>query len=343
MFWDRKKEETAADNVAHTIQRRKLKPELQKLVNQEEEFLDELYDGRYGQLESLLPRVYFCSADSIETPYRYAAYATRIKTLLLSAHRYVAYTSDIGESFRPVAHPWLVRSAYGVSWAYIFGDVANEGYKAYVRNSHVFIPQDDTYRSAVAPLAKSSDVDTHVVAKEGLRRPQKALRDGKASSDRHPMPWQDPEADTLTPWPTHKIPLSEDFRSIMAERAVFQILASMGLPAFTIHSVVKYSGRALKGMKSTFFRTWAPIGLGLSVVPFLPYVFDKPVEEAVSWTFRKAFLAIEGPSAVPASEIEGSTVSKAIESFEERRQRRRDERDRRRAEREALLHNTKDE
>lgn len=35
------------------------------------------------------------------TKLRYAAYATRLRTILLSAQRYVAYTSDIGESFRP--------------------------------------------------------------------------------------------------------------------------------------------------------------------------------------------------------------------------------------------------
>ncbi|EEP77813.1 conserved hypothetical protein [Uncinocarpus reesii 1704] len=246
MLWDRKKDEPVDDTVEQSLRRRRLNPELQRLINQEEEFLDQLYEGR--------------SADSIDTSYRYAAYATRIKTLLLSAHRYVAYTSDIGESFRPVAHPWLVRSAYGVSWAYILGDVANEGYKAYVRNRRLLAPQDDAYRSAVAKGA-SSDVDTHVIAKEGLRQHQQSLKSNESTANRHPMPWHDPEADTLTPWPTRKIPLSEDYRSIMAERAVFQALASMGLPALTIHSVVKYSGRALKGAKGAFLRTWAPIGV----------------------------------------------------------------------------------
>ncbi|WEW59346.1 hypothetical protein PRK78_004816 [Emydomyces testavorans] len=328
MFWNRKKDEPVDDTVGHTLRRRKLKPELQKLIDEEEEFLDQLYDGR--------------SSDSIETPYRYAAYAARIKTILLSAHRYVAYTSDIGESFRPVAHPWLVRGAYGVSWAYIFGDVANEGYKAYLRNRRLLAPEDDAYHSAVAPTTVS-DVDTHLIAKKGLRQHQQSLKDSKGSSDRHPMPWQDPEADTLTPWATKKIPMSEDYKSIMAERAVFQVIASMALPAFTIHTVVKQSGHALKGVKSAFLRTWAPIGLGLSIVPFLPYIFDKPVEEAVTWSFRKAFLAIEGPEAVPQSEIEGSMVSQAIESFEKKRQRRREERERRRAERQAVLEKVKNE
>ena len=70
-------------------------------------------------------------------------------------------------------------------------------------------------------------------------------------------------ADTLTPWPTTSIPLLEDYRVVMAKRAIFQGLASMGLPAFTIHTVVKYSGRMFKNSKLALFRTWAPIGVSL--------------------------------------------------------------------------------
>ena len=55
---------------------------------------------------------------------RYAAYANRIRTILLAAHRYFPYITEPGESFRPVAHPYLVTFAYGVSGAYLIGDVS---------------------------------------------------------------------------------------------------------------------------------------------------------------------------------------------------------------------------
>uniref|UniRef100_A0A6V3UCH0 Mitochondrial fission process protein 1 n=1 Tax=Lotharella globosa TaxID=91324 RepID=A0A6V3UCH0_9EUKA len=42
--------------------------------------------------------------------------------------RYVAYSSDIGESMRPIVHPRVVTALYGVTWAYVFGDVAHAGY-----------------------------------------------------------------------------------------------------------------------------------------------------------------------------------------------------------------------
>ncbi len=84
----------------------------------------------------------------------------------------------------------------------------------------------------------------------------------------------------------------------MVQRALFQGIASMGLPAFTIHSIVRYSGRALKDVKNTKIRSYGPIGLGLAAVPFLPYLFDKPVEEAVEFVFHKGFETFGGKDAV---------------------------------------------
>lgn len=169
-----------------------------------------------------------CRANqSTESNVRYAAYASRFRTILLSAHRYVAYTSDIGESFRPVAHPWLIKGAYGISWAYLAGDVSYEGYKAYLRNQRVKHPGMPGVLST-----RSSD------ARESL-----TTVDGK-------------------PGIGH-VPAIEDFRAVMVQRAIFQGIASMGLPAFTIHSIVRYSGRALKDAKNKTVRSYGPIGVSL--------------------------------------------------------------------------------
>lgn len=165
------------------------------------------------------------SRQSTDSNLRYAAYATRLRTILLSAHRYVAYTSDIGESFRPIAHPWLIKGAYGISWTYLVGDVSYEGYRAYLRNQHIKHPGTPGVMSM-----RSAD------AREPL-----ATLDGKFE-------------------PGH-VPAIQDFRSVMVQRAVFQSIASMGLPAFTIHSIVRYSGRALKNAKNTTIRTYGPIGV----------------------------------------------------------------------------------
>jgi fission process protein 1 len=158
---------------------------------------------------------------------RYAAYASRFRTILISAQRYVAYTSDIGESFRPVAHPNWVRAAYGVSWAYLAGDVGYEGFKAYKRN-------------------------------QAILNPMGALASHKHKGEQLEDKNIDSRAEHLQPG---KVAPIDDYRTVMAQRAIFQSVASMGLPAFTIHSVVRYSGRALKNAKNTMVRTWAPIGV----------------------------------------------------------------------------------
>jgi fission process protein 1 len=184
------------------------------------------------------------AGETTDSSVRYAGYAGRVRTILLAAHRYVAYTSDIGESFRPVAHPGLIRAAYGISWAYIGGDVAHEGYKAYVRNQKILHPEKRTLEDEVQLEMKGKVPVAIIKEGKGFAGKEEALSGRVAAID--------------------------DYRAVMAQRAVFQSLASMGLPAFTIHSIVRYSGRALKNVKNVRVRTWGPIGVCSSFSPSSP-------------------------------------------------------------------------
>lgn len=161
----------------------------------------------------------------------------------------------------------MIRTAYAISWAYLAGDVAHEGYKAYCRNQRILHP--DLPREAVQE--RYNDAKESLAAAAGVS--DELLKPGV-------------------------VPPLEDYRTVMVQRAIFQSIASMGLPAFTIHSIVRYSGRALKDAKNIRIRTYGPIGLGLAAVPFLPFLFDKPVEEAVEWTFHKGFETFGGKAAV---------------------------------------------
>ena len=182
---------------------------------------------------------------------------------MLSAHRYVAYTSDIGESFRPIAHPYLVEGAYGISWLYLTGDVAHEGYKAYCRNQHILHPENYIDEAAEKSLGEGKDKDLAATGKtastgildkvQDLARNATSTEGVKYGEAGGPLTGGQVVAG--------KIPAIEDYRAVMAQRAVFQAVASMGLPAFTIHSIVRYSGRALKDAKNKTLRTWGPIGV----------------------------------------------------------------------------------
>jgi fission process protein 1 len=206
----RERSDQPRPDFSKPLPRKRLPAALQDTLDNEEKLWETMYEGK--------------AEESTESNVRYAAYATRVRTILMSAHRYVAYTSDIGESFRPIAHPYLVKGAYGISWAYLIGDVSHEGYKAYLRNQRVLKGEEDiNVTSTEKPAAATSG--TIAAATPG------------------------------------KVPLIEDYRTVMAQRAIFQGLASMGLPAFTIHSIVKYAGKALKDNKNVKLRTWGPIGV----------------------------------------------------------------------------------
>jgi len=73
------------------------------------------------------------NVNSTDTDLRYMAYATRLRTALRAGTRYIAYTSDVGEAFRPVVPPAVVTACYGISWIYLAGDVSYEAYKTHRR------------------------------------------------------------------------------------------------------------------------------------------------------------------------------------------------------------------
>jgi len=73
---------------------------------------------------------------------------------------------------------------------------------------------------------------------------------------------------------------------LVVKRAVFQSIASMALPAFTIHSAVKYSKPLFKNVQNPRLKLWGPTVTGLSLVPGLPFVFDHPVERATDLVFE---------------------------------------------------------
>ncbi|EAQ87553.1 hypothetical protein CHGG_04172 [Chaetomium globosum CBS 148.51] len=192
--------------------KQKLNPKLQKIMDKEDHednFFDELVDGY--------------APPSTDSNVRYAAYAARFRTILLSAHRYVAYTSDIGESFRPVAHPWLVRGAYGVSWAYILGDVSYEGYKAFLHNQRALNPRLEltARQQKILGLEEATPPPTAAAVKETAAP---ALGAG---------------AGAVAPL--------DDYRTVMLQRGIFQSLASM---VFSINrSRTRSSGRSIRGLR----------------------------------------------------------------------------------------------
>ena len=59
-----------------------------------------------------------------------SARARQLVRMLLVRYRLVAFTSEVGESLRPLIQPWKVDLAYVVSWLYCIVDVVLSGIEA---------------------------------------------------------------------------------------------------------------------------------------------------------------------------------------------------------------------
>ncbi|KAJ3888238.1 mitochondrial 18 KDa protein-domain-containing protein [Lentinula edodes] len=164
------------------------------------------------------------NVDSKDTELRYMAYGARLRTALRASTRYIAYTSDIGEAFRPVVPPWIVTAAYGISWLYLTGDVGYETYKAHRQGPSVLEAANFSEPTRLAFTA--------------------------------------------------------------VQRATFQSIASMALPALTIHTAVNQAKKAFVNVKNPRLKVWGPTATGLSLVPGLPYIFDHPVEHVTEKAFE---------------------------------------------------------
>lgn len=88
--------------------------------------------------------------------------------------------------------------------------------------------------------------------------------------------------------------------TMLVKRGIFQALASMALPMFTIHSVVKYSAKGIfNNVKNARLKAWGPTFTGFLTIPLLPYLFDHPVEHLVDKVFEPIEEYIGSKTKVP--------------------------------------------
>lgn len=226
---------------------------------------------------------------------RFAAYAMRLKTVILASSRYVAYSSDIGEAFRPLTRPEVVRGAYAISWTYIIGDVLYAGYKAAKQYEAL---ASTTFSSAKGPL-QEFETEAAKYANSALKSvkenlPLEKVLDPKtlaALSPSEKVELKKRHTQRLAEQGHHagvdpsKISETTHVGLTVARQAVFQSIASMALPAFTIHSIVRYSAPVFAKAKSQRIRAAGPTVAGLMFVPALPFLFDKPVEHVIDFAF----------------------------------------------------------
>ena len=94
---------------------------------------------------------------------RYVAYLARAKTAMVRYIRYSAYSSDVGEAFRPVLPSWAVNCFYGISFGYVAGDVAWTGYLEKERKSSDMMIARQCTETTVFQLIASLAIPTAAI------------------------------------------------------------------------------------------------------------------------------------------------------------------------------------
>lgn len=158
----------------------------------------------------------------------YLAMLARTLPRIIARQRALAYASELGESFRPVARTWFVRITYGLSFAYVAADVS--------------------------------------------------LR-AKACCEKD----------------THNTP--KDMAYTIFDGLLFHGIASMALPAITIHKIVhtltdltQKLPKTSKLHKYPKLLAFLPSILGLSSIPLIVSPIDHGTEYIMDHSIRKAYL-----------------------------------------------------
>jgi fission process protein 1 len=225
---------------------------------------------RYAVLTSLSPWIHHIGGTFTKTidsspgtpltPYRYIAYTSQIGTILHSARKYASRACSMTEHVRSAERLYLTRGVSAISWVYAVYDVVFEGHQAYLRNRDILAPPSKAFMDA-------RDSNIRSIAK--YHAMSNAPRSSAHALGSQSVGWGDDDdgADSLEPWPVKHVPLADDYRVVMAKRAIFHGLASIGLPTFTIHRIVKYSGGYFKGRNTLLARSCMPLGVSFPVLP----------------------------------------------------------------------------
>lgn len=126
-----------------------------------------------------------------------------------------------------------------------------------------------------------------------------------------------------TPWEAANFSEPTRLGLVAVKRSVFQAVASMGLPALTIHTAVKQSAKLFQNSANASLKRWGPTAVGISIVPALPFLFDHPVEVVTDQLFDKIehALAKNPQEIVPAqTATEAALAANKLANADEKRQ-----------------------
>lgn len=201
--------------------------------------------------------------------------------------RYIAYFSSVGEIFRPVISAGFLRCTYAVSWLSYMLDA----YREMAGAKRDLYSRIDAHQKLLRLLqdskedrvALSSTLDREVCDfsrvwygdAPTMLPPQEIRQDIVSREFQKRLGYSLSEKK----WKLQR--LDEQKEELGVNKIIFHTFASMILPTVTVKATMSLS-RGIWGslLPATARRSLIvlPIVTGLSVIPFLPSLFDKPVQ-----------------------------------------------------------------
>eukprot|EP00811_Abedinium_folium_P035824 NODE_8586_length_1484_cov_3.745763.p1 GENE.NODE_8586_length_1484_cov_3.745763~~NODE_8586_length_1484_cov_3.745763.p1 ORF type:complete len:246 (+),score=88.20 NODE_8586_length_1484_cov_3.745763:106-843(+) len=121
--------------MPHGEKNESLIEQLEEMAEEVEGLAEEISEVAWEEMSEMEVEV----EDAARKTFRVLAYTARVNAIAArsalttfassGALRYLAFTSDFGEAFRPAVPPGLVNAAYGLSVAYIVGAIVESGYE----------------------------------------------------------------------------------------------------------------------------------------------------------------------------------------------------------------------
>lgn len=128
------KQESSVERTKHGIERKKDEVEecVQVVAKQSEPIMHKVEEKLADMVHEIENEfTEFIVHPLRDTEARYVPYVLRFSKVFSRYKQYLAYSSDVGEAFRPIASARVVNATYGVAVAYCAGDVLHNGYLQY--------------------------------------------------------------------------------------------------------------------------------------------------------------------------------------------------------------------
>jgi len=122
--------EEAAIKVEHAIEEKSIK--VIHEIEEEAKEIVEVLDEEFLMIEETIQEIEEQVIKTFRAQYRYFVYAGQTAVLTASSSgmlRFLAFSSDFGEAFRPAVPQVLVKGSYFVSVGYIVGAIAESAYE----------------------------------------------------------------------------------------------------------------------------------------------------------------------------------------------------------------------